>query len=55
MKTSVHLYRRSQEKQFSKDKDEEEDGEDEIELEMGPSVPLEGSSQDVVTRRSELV
>ena len=36
MKTSVNLYRRSQEKQFSKDKDDEEDVEDEIELEMDP-------------------
>ena len=36
VKTSVNLYRRSQEKQFSKDKDDEEDVEDEIELEMDP-------------------
>ena len=38
MKTSVNLYRRSQEKQFSKDKDVQ----GEKELEIDTSVSLEG-------------
>ena len=49
MKTSVNLYRRSQEKQFSKDKDVQ----GEKELEMDTSVCLEGSSKDVITKRSD--
>ena len=48
MKTSVNLYRRSQEEEFSKDMDMQ----GEKELEMDTSVSLEGSSEDVITKRS---